>query len=61
MSDGSHRFLLKVWREPGPDPTWHATLRDVSDGSVHEFTATAALIEYLQHLDEVEPPAPERG
>jgi len=53
VTDSSHRFLLKVWREPGAQPNWHATLRDVSDGSVHEFRATEALLDYLVTLDDV--------
>lgn len=52
VSDSSHRFLLKVWREPGAQPNWHATLRDVLDGSLHEFRATEALIDYLASLDQ---------
>ncbi len=56
MTDTSHRFLLKVWREPGTQANWHATLRDASDGAVHHFKATEALIEYLASLDEVAAP-----
>ncbi len=52
MDDSSHRFLLKVWREPGPRPAWRATLRDVNDGSLHEFEATEALLAYLVSLDD---------
>lgn len=56
MGEGSRRFLLKVWRGPGTNASWHATLRDVTDGSVHEFEATEALIDYLTRLDEAERP-----
>ncbi len=54
MKNSSHRFLLKVWCEPGNQPAWHAVLRDVVDGSLHEFTATEALVQYLTSLDEVD-------
>ncbi len=50
MDERSHRFLLKVWREPGPQREWHAALRDVTDGSLHEFTAVEALVGYLTSL-----------
>ncbi|HRN18289.1 MAG TPA: hypothetical protein PLU66_04315 [Trueperaceae bacterium] len=51
MKDSSHRFLLKVWCESGNQPEWHAVLRDVVDGTLHEFTATEALVTYLTSLD----------
>ncbi|MDT3681456.1 MAG: hypothetical protein WC972_10830 [Trueperaceae bacterium] len=51
MKDSSHRFLLKVWCESGERPGWHAVLRDVVDGTLHEFTATEALVKYLTSLD----------
>lgn len=52
VGDRSRRFLLKVWREPGEGPTWRAALRDVTDGTLHEFEATEALIDYLVALDD---------
>ncbi len=56
MSDHSRRFLLKVWNEPGQgagaERAWRATLRDVVDGSLHEFSATDELIGYLTSLGE---------
>lgn len=58
MQDGSHRFLLKVWRDPALG--WRALVRDVTDGSLHEFGATAELIEFLASLED-EPQAPLGG
>ncbi len=58
MGDHSRRFLLKVWSEPdqpaGRRPGWRATLRDVSDGALHEFSATQELVAYLTSLAEVD-------
>jgi len=58
VKNSSHRFLLKVWCESGVEPRWHAVLRDVVDGTLHEFTATESLIDYLTSLDETSGESP---
>jgi hypothetical protein len=57
VGDHSRRFLLKVWSEPdrqaGREAGWRATLRDVVDGALHEFSATQELVAYLTSFAEL--------
>lgn len=43
-----HVFLVRVWREPGPDVAWRGSVDHVGSGKREYFSALGALVGHVE-------------
>ena len=51
-----HSYLLRLWRVHNDGDQWRILLESVASGERHAFTTFAALLSYLQALEDDSPP-----
>jgi hypothetical protein len=56
-----HVFLVRVWREPGPDAGWRGCIDHVASGKREYFSALGALVGCIEDRLSAAPAPDRRG